>query len=76
MGRKFEDIIDQFRQAFGDDPTTEQLEFMIQLIKHCRTYCRNNSALANYLTREFKTHRFSMVQHPGNDYKSLVIREL
>lgn len=74
---RFENI--KFEEVFGHEPTIEQIWWLVKLVRHTRQYCRNNAALKNYLSMEFKNFRFSMVDKEDRDghiYKGLQIDEV
>lgn len=69
-------VRDEFQAAFGrsiEELTTRQLWWMVKVIKHCRGRCRQNTALNNYLNRNFTGANFREIPVPGATYKKLQI---
>lgn len=62
--------------AFGSPLTVDQVWVLVKLVRHARTYCRNNAALHNYLRKAIPNRKFSTVtktNSKGETYESLVI---
>ena len=62
-----------FEEAFGrpiETLTVEQARFIVNVGKHIRGRARNNSALCNYLNRNFKHLKFSQEERTGAGGKS------
>lgn len=56
------EVQEEFEKAFGKpitEATEQEIWFLVKCIKHCRVRCRNNSALNNWLGRNFVGHSFS-----------------
>ncbi len=65
--KKFEgkDLQAAFQAAFGitvEEVTPQMVNFFMKMMKHGRTFCRNNSALYNFIQREFKALKYKRVQ--------------
>jgi len=76
-----EQVAKEFEEAFGkhiNGITAREMWWLVKVIKHCRMRCRNNSALNNWLSRNFKNFRFSQVtktKQNGETYEGLEITE-
>jgi hypothetical protein len=72
-------VADEFEEAFQrplSSISPRMAWWLVKLIKHCRMRCRNNSALNNYLNRNFKGLRFQQVtktRQDGSTYPGLEI---
>ncbi len=70
----------EFQRAFGfpiKDASVEQILFLAKFSKHVRGRCRSNTALRNYLIRNFPGSTFTEVDHTnrrGESYKALRIQ--
>jgi hypothetical protein len=74
------DVAAGFRSAFGQDPTPEQVMFILKTVRHCRRYCRNNAALFNWVQLAFKNLDYQRVKRAstypgGKDYEILIVRD-
>ena len=76
---KFDDpeVASKYQEAFGStvaELTTQQLWWLVNFGKHVRGRCRSNTALNNYLNRNFG-NRFTEIpkEYQGRSYKGLKI---
>lgn len=75
------EVSQQFEEAFGkpiSELTVIQMWWMVKFAKHVRGRCRSNTALNNYLRRNFKHLDFTEVEKinekTGEKYDSLEIK--
>ena len=64
------DVKSEFEAAFGREINTltqAQLWWLVKFGKHIRGRCRNNAAMNNYLSRNFKHASFRQVEKETND---------
>ena len=64
------------KNAFGPEPTQEQLWALVSFAKHCRLRCRSNAALNNFMGRIFSHASFKQVpkiDKDGGEYQGLEI---
>jgi hypothetical protein len=73
-------VKEEFEKAFGfpvDKLDAHQLWWIVKVIKHCRQRCRNNSALNNWLNRNFNHANFKQAPKYNTDgsvYEGLIIQ--
>lgn len=70
------EVTEAFREAFGCEPSVEQLWFLSKMCKHARLRCRSNAAFNNWMGRCFPKNIFRQVikkKADGTEYPGLEI---
>ena len=72
-------VAEEFNESFGrkiDTISPRMAWWLVKVIKNCRLRCRNNTALNNYLNRNFTGLKFAQVTKThadGTEYPGLEI---